>query len=68
MWYVPIMETKADDKWDLILYLAQTRLGVKPGTAIKWKQRGSVPHKFRIDLLDIAAEGKLRLTREDLGT
>ena len=62
------METKHADNWDLILYLAKTRLGVKDAAAAKWKQRKSVPHKFRLELLDIADEGKLKLSRADFET
>jgi len=62
------MGKKRDDKWALIIYLARTQLGVKPSAAYRWKQRGIVPHKFRMDLLDIADEGKLDLSRADFET
>lgn len=38
--------------WDTIIRIAEQKLGVKHGTALKWRERGSVPGKFHLALLD----------------
>ena len=43
--------------WPLIDLIAQ-RLGVKPDARRKWRQRGNVPHKWRLPII-MASGGNL---------
>lgn len=48
--------------WKLIGFIAET-LGVEANTVEKWRERKSVPHKWRIRLI---LESKGRLTIDDV--
>ncbi len=48
------METQAHIDWSLIDRAAQA-LGVSEAARRKWKQRGSVPHRWRIALIQQTA-------------
>jgi hypothetical protein len=39
-----------EDKWDLILKIAE-KLGVNYEARIKWRQRNCVPHKWRFEIV-----------------
>ena len=43
------------DKWELIKELARG-LGVNQSAVQKWRQRGGVPHKFRLVMMDMAED------------
>ena len=49
----------------VIKLLARTRLGVGEKALEKWKERGGVPHKYRLALLKLAKENKVALSESD---
>lgn len=53
------------DKGALINLLA-AELGVSDEARKKWRQRGAVPHKWRLPILDLAAKRRVPILQSDL--
>lgn len=52
-------------RWGSVREFAE-RMGVSPNTAAGWKRRNSIPTDYWPDLLEAAAERKMRVRTDDL--
>jgi hypothetical protein len=51
---------------DALIDLLAADLGVSEEARKKWRQRGAVPHKWRLPLIDLAAKRGIIISQSDL--
>jgi nicotinic acid mononucleotide adenylyltransferase len=51
---------------DALIDLLAAELGVSDEARKKWRQRGAVPHKWRLAILELATKRGVRISKSDL--
>ena len=60
------MDNPHSDRWNVIFALAEGELGISRQTALKWKQRGGVPYRWRIPMFEAAERNGVPIAKDAL--